>query len=587
MRYKFFAALLFVLLIMAMASSLLLAQESTAEPTEASTGEPVVTEVATEAPQGESTEIVTGEPPLIVTEEVTAEILLIYIVQYGDTLSSIASRHGVTTRRLSELNNISNPQLIYVGQRLRIPATGTVPTTVTTTPAATQSVTPVYTPNFNCRNTPPNTVGYTVRAGESLYQIAVRNRTNVNAILRLNNLNNPNLIYAGQCLYLPIGSPDARPTVSSDESIAREVDFTRGIEVLLDSSQNYTALSEQARALGATWVKFTVDWEQIEPAQGNFNFANLDSAISAFDAAGLDVMLTLVGAPNWALPDATEFALSSPFYIPPQNPAQFGEFAGIVASRYQNRVSAYEIWTEPNFRTQWLNPQSAIKTITDANGNSLEQVDAGLAPARYIDLLRAAYTAIKASDNDAIVVTAGLAPIALNDSFNAIETITFLEMILQQGALEYSDAIGIHLNGFENAPDTVCCAGTNTESLFDDTYHHYFNDLLTRYRQTVLAYSPDTPLWVTQFGWGTFENSLSQPRIDLEFYVYNVDATEQSIYIAQAFSMLQRVDNMGVAVLYNLNGCAVGNRVACFYSAIDVNGAERPLFTALASLADG
>ena len=39
-----------------------------------------------------------------------------YIVQAGDTLSSIAARFGTTVASLVSINNIANPNLIYVGQ---------------------------------------------------------------------------------------------------------------------------------------------------------------------------------------------------------------------------------------------------------------------------------------------------------------------------------------------------------------------------------------------------------------------------------------------------------------------------------------
>ena len=47
-----------------------------------------------------------------------------YTVQTGDTLFSIASRFGTTVEALVEANNITNPDLIRVGQVLTIPETG-------------------------------------------------------------------------------------------------------------------------------------------------------------------------------------------------------------------------------------------------------------------------------------------------------------------------------------------------------------------------------------------------------------------------------------------------------------------------------
>jgi murein DD-endopeptidase MepM/ murein hydrolase activator NlpD len=47
-----------------------------------------------------------------------------YIVQPGDTLSLIARRYNTTVQAIAELNGILNPDLIYVGQRLLIPNSG-------------------------------------------------------------------------------------------------------------------------------------------------------------------------------------------------------------------------------------------------------------------------------------------------------------------------------------------------------------------------------------------------------------------------------------------------------------------------------
>lgn len=43
-----------------------------------------------------------------------------YTVQSGDTLSNIASKYGTTYQKIAQLNGMSNPNLIYVGQKLRI-----------------------------------------------------------------------------------------------------------------------------------------------------------------------------------------------------------------------------------------------------------------------------------------------------------------------------------------------------------------------------------------------------------------------------------------------------------------------------------
>lgn len=44
----------------------------------------------------------------------------VYTVVKGDTLSGIAARFGTTWQKLAEYNRIANPNLIYVGQKIRI-----------------------------------------------------------------------------------------------------------------------------------------------------------------------------------------------------------------------------------------------------------------------------------------------------------------------------------------------------------------------------------------------------------------------------------------------------------------------------------
>lgn len=48
----------------------------------------------------------------------------VYVIKKGDCLSVIAQRYGTTVELLCEINNISNPNLIYAGNKLLIPYNG-------------------------------------------------------------------------------------------------------------------------------------------------------------------------------------------------------------------------------------------------------------------------------------------------------------------------------------------------------------------------------------------------------------------------------------------------------------------------------
>lgn len=102
----------------------------------------------------------------------------IYIVKKGDTLSGIASRYCTTYQVLASYNGISNPNLIRVGQAIKIP-NGTM---------------------SHITNTSSRT--YIVKSGDTLSSIAKKYGTTYQKIAKDNNISNPNKIYPGQKLII-------------------------------------------------------------------------------------------------------------------------------------------------------------------------------------------------------------------------------------------------------------------------------------------------------------------------------------------------------------------------------------------------
>lgn len=97
-----------------------------------------------------------------------------YTVKKGDTLSEIAKEYGTTVNEIASLNNISNPNVIYVGQYLVIPTTSNANISTATT--------------------------YTVKNGDTLSGIANKFGTTYQKLAEINGISDPNKIFAGQVI---------------------------------------------------------------------------------------------------------------------------------------------------------------------------------------------------------------------------------------------------------------------------------------------------------------------------------------------------------------------------------------------------
>ncbi|MGC8786145.1 MAG: LysM peptidoglycan-binding domain-containing protein [Anaerolineae bacterium] len=107
-----------------------------------------------------------------------------YVVQWGDTVYSIARRFGLPPEAIIRANNLVNPNLIRVGQVLIIPAM----------PAP-----------------PPGPTMYVVQPGDNLYRISLKFKVPIEAIIAVNGIVNPWYICAGQVLIIPTGAPPVPP----------------------------------------------------------------------------------------------------------------------------------------------------------------------------------------------------------------------------------------------------------------------------------------------------------------------------------------------------------------------------------------
>lgn len=137
-----------------------------------------------------------------------------YTVQSGDTLSGIALKFSTTSSKLAQLNSISNPNLIYVGQRLLVNQSSNSNSSSSGQSSSTTT------------NTEASAASYTVKSGDTLSGIASQYNTTVNQIVSLNQLSNPNLIYVGQVLKLKNSQTTNSSSSSSSTAITTAGTYT-------------------------------------------------------------------------------------------------------------------------------------------------------------------------------------------------------------------------------------------------------------------------------------------------------------------------------------------------------------------------
>ncbi len=110
-----------------------------------------------------------------------------YTVRSGDTLSSIARKNGTTATKLMRENGISNPNLLKIGQVLKVPGSS----------ATNSKQKPKSAPARDNFGTSGN---YTVKAGETLYAIARKHGLSVSQLTSLNPGLEPSRLSVGQKL---------------------------------------------------------------------------------------------------------------------------------------------------------------------------------------------------------------------------------------------------------------------------------------------------------------------------------------------------------------------------------------------------
>jgi hypothetical protein len=166
--------------------------------------------------------------------------------------------------------------------------------------------------------------------------------------------------------------------------------------------------------MGVKDVRIMIPWAGVEMYKGKYNWSAVDRVVNSAATRGMGVLGIINSTPYWAATNKVPIS-GHP------DPNVYADFAGKVAQRYKGKVAAYEVWNEPNGFKYWSN------------------VD----PVKYTTMLKAAYSTIKAQDPTATVI-GGVVGAGLSFGNIAMNPVTFVDKMYQNGAGGYFDALSFH-----------------------------------------------------------------------------------------------------------------------------------------------
>lgn len=248
---------------------------------------------------------------------------------------------------------------------------------------------------------------------------------------------------------------------------------------------------EDMASLGVKSIRIWVNWRQIEPEKGKFDWSSLDKIVALCEQKGIEPWFLVAGAPQHAC-NGGELDDQIDRLCPPKI-EPYKVFLTKLVERYQGRVRYYEIWNEPDHEYYWI------------TGPNAEE---------YAELLRVSYDTIKALNGNIQVVMAATAGTNL----------PFMRQILDHlGGKPAFDAIASHPYRPSLKPPHYMTVGPDERSwrelpeggeagvkvnLKEELL--LYQDLLRRY-----GYK-DVPHWITEFGYPGHDGRASPAYLTLQ-----------------------------------------------------------------------
>jgi hypothetical protein len=246
---------------------------------------------------------------------------------------------------------------------------------------------------------------------------------------------------------------------------------------------------------------------------------------------------------------------TSDVHAPPDDPNQLAGLVGGLADFYRGRIHAIEVWNEQNIDREWVSQPQKID------------------PARYTEMLKASYNAIKSKDPNILVVSGALAPTGFSNGVNAMDDFAYLEGMVAAGASRYMDCVGTHVNALRVPPSAQL--GGEYDALFNPPHHSWY------FYNTVRGYQSITgkAACVTEFGVATQEGVGNVGGFE---WAANNTQQKQADWVTEGMSLCRQW-GCRLVILWNLDyGPATGAvNDNALYSFVDMGWGKRPVFGAV------
>ncbi len=259
--------------------------------------------------------------------------------------------------------------------------------------------------------------------------------------------------------------------------------------------------AELMRSAGMTWVK-----KQLPVEAG---IAKGIEFIQSAKAKNFRILLGVVGSKE---------ALATDFN------AYVAQLSAFVAELARNGADAIEIWNEPNLDREW--PHGQISGAT------------------YVDMLKAAYTAIKAANSATLVISGAPAPTGAEGAFPGavLNDDNFMRQMAQAGAAQYMDCLGLHYNEGIVSPRSSSGDPRNPYPT------RYFGSMLNRGAQ----FFPNSKICWTELGYLSGEG-MGAPIPASFSWASNVTVAQQAEWIADAARLSRESGRVSLMIVWNLN----------------------------------